>query len=103
MVDGTQGRGREVRRCATRPRSRATIGYMLLSLVVGIAVGAASDASAQPQRASAQPQWIVFAARPPGFGVEQLYRITPSGQGLKQLTKGAYASSAPAFAPNGKK
>jgi Tol biopolymer transport system component len=103
MVDGIQGRGREVRRCATRPRSRATIGSMLLSLVVGLAVGAAADASAQPQRASAQPQWIVFAARPPGFGVEQLYRITPSGRGLKQLTKGAYASSAPAFAPNGKK
>ncbi len=50
-----------------------------------------------------QPQWIVFTADPPGISVEQIFRIKPSGTGLKQLTKGTYPSIAPAFSPNGKR
>ena len=50
-----------------------------------------------------QPQWILFTAQPPGFGVEQIFRIKPSGKGLKQLTKGTYPSEAPAFSPDGKR
>ena len=75
----------------------------MIVVVVGLALAAVSAASGQPQRASAQPQWIVFTARPRGLGAEQIYRITASGKGLKQLTKGDLASSAPAFSPNGKR
>ena len=45
----------------------------------------------------------MFAAQPPGFGAQQIFRIKPSGSGLKQLTKGAYPSDAPAFSPDGKR
>ena len=50
-----------------------------------------------------QPQWIVFTARSPGHGVEQIFRIKQSGAGLKQLTRGEYPSAAPAFSPDGKR
>jgi len=35
--------------------------------------------------------------------VEQLFRIHPAGDGLQQLTTGAYSSIAPAVSPNGKR
>jgi Tol biopolymer transport system component len=110
MVERHNGNRREVRRRAAHPRSGTGIGPRALTVfvaVVALALAAASTASAHPQRASAlsavKPQWILFTARPPGFGAEQIFRITPSGKGLKQLTKGAYPSGAPAFSPDGKR
>ena len=105
MGDGRNGRSREVRRCAARPRSNAAIEPRRLSVivvVVGLALLAVSAASGQPQRSSPQP-WIVFTALSPGHGVEQIFRIRQSGTGLKQLTRGAYPASAPAFSPDGKR
>jgi Tol biopolymer transport system component len=106
MVDGTHGHSREVRRCAVRPWGSAAIGLCVLAAIlvaVGVALATASAASGQPQRSSRQPQWIVFAARPPGLGAEQIFRIKPSGKGLKQLTRGTYLSTAPAFSPDGRR
>jgi Tol biopolymer transport system component len=106
MVDGSRGHSDEVRRCAACPRRTSMIGPWALVVIlaaVGVAVSAVSAASAQPQRSSTQPQWIVFTARPTGLGAEQIFRITPSGKGLKQLTRGTYSSSAPAFSPGGKR
>ena len=98
MVDGIRGHRREVRRCAARPQSSTAIGPRALTMivvVVGLALAAVSAASGQPQRSSAQPQWIVFTARPPGLGAEQIFRIKPSGTGLKQLTRGTYPVGSP--------
>ena len=106
MGDGMKGRSREVRRCAACPRSNTAIGPRVLTVivaVVGLALAAVSAASGQPQRSSAQPPWIVFTARSPGHGVEQIFRIKQSGTGLKQLTRGTYPSAAPAFSPDGKR
>jgi Tol biopolymer transport system component len=92
------------------PRSGTAIGARALTVivvVVALALAAASAASGQPQRSSGpslgQPQWILFTARLPGSGAEQIFRIKPSGNGLKQLTKGTYPSEAPAFSPDGKR
>jgi Tol biopolymer transport system component len=71
--------------------------------VLALTLTAVSAASGQPRRSSAQPQWILFTATPPGVGVQQVFRITMSGKGLKQLTKGAYPADAPAFSPNAKR
>jgi len=75
----------------------------VIVVVVGLTLAAVSGASGQPQRLSGQPQWIVFTAQPPGLGVEQIFRIKPSGKGMQQLTTGAYPSEAPAFSPDGKR
>jgi Tol biopolymer transport system component len=106
MVDGGEAPNHEVRRSAERPRSLTAIRPRVLTMivvVVGLALAAVSAASGQPQDASAQPQWIVFTGHSPALGAEQIFRITASGKGLKQLTKGDLASSAPAFSPNGKR
>ena len=106
MADCMRGNRRGARRCAARPRSNTAIGPRVLSVivvVVGVALAAVSAASGQPQRSSGEPKWILFAADPPGLGVEQIFRITSSGKGLKQLTRGPYPSEAPAFAPDGKR
>ena len=106
MGDGMKGRSREVMRCAARPRGNTAIGsrgLTAIAVVVGLALAAVSAASGQPQRSSAQPPWIVFTARSPGHGVEQIFRIKQSGTGLKQLTRGTYPSAAPAFSPDGKR
>ncbi|HUK97979.1 MAG TPA: hypothetical protein VLV46_10000 [Gaiellaceae bacterium] len=77
---------------------------MLVAVVVlGVALAAVSAASGRTQRPSAQPTWLVFTADPTGLGVNQLFRITLSGKGLKQLTKGPASSVAPAFSPDGKR
>jgi Tol biopolymer transport system component len=109
MVERHKGNGRELRRHATRPRSGSAIGSRALAVLVvvaGLALAAASTASAQPQRSSeasaGQPRWILFTAKPPGAGAEQIFRITPSGLGFKQLTKATSPSQAPAFSPDGK-
>jgi Tol biopolymer transport system component len=75
----------------------------VIVVVVGVALAAVAAASGQPQRTSGQPQWIVFTADPPSVGVEQIFRIQPSGKGLKQLTRGQYPAQAPVFSPNGKR
>jgi Tol biopolymer transport system component len=75
----------------------------MIVVVVVLALAAVSAAAGQPQRASAQPQWILFTARPGGLGVEQIYRITAGGKGLKQLTKADLPAASPAFSHNGKK
>jgi TolB protein len=109
MVERHKGNRREAGRAA-RPRSGTAIGpraLIAIVVVVALALAAASAASAQPQRSSGpsagQPQWILFTASPPGRGDEQIFRIEPSGNGLKQLTKGTYSSEAPAFSPDGKR
>jgi Tol biopolymer transport system component len=70
-------------------------------VVLVAALAAVSAASAHPQRSSAKPTWLLFTADPTGLGVEQIFRITLSGKGLKQLTRGPYSSEAPAFSPDG--
>jgi Tol biopolymer transport system component len=84
--------------CIERNRRLLTV-----IVVFGVVLAAVSAAAGQSQRSSAQPQWIVFTADPPALGVEQIFRIQPSGKGLKQLTKGQYPAQAPVFAPNGKR
>jgi len=77
-----------------------------LRSVILIAFGAfalALGAVAATASAAAPAKWLVFAARPPGQYVDQLFRIRSSGTGLKRLTNGAYASIAPAFSPDGKR
>ena len=101
---------REAPRSVARSRSRGARGPRVLTALVAVAalalLAAASAASAHPQRSSrlsaGKPRWIVFVGRPHGFGVEQIYRIQASGNGLKQLTKGAYPAVAPAFSPDGR-
>jgi len=75
----------------------------VIVVVVGLALAAVSAAAGQPQRSSAGPQWILFTARTGGLGGEQIFRITSTGTGLKQLTSGAYPSEDPVFSPNGTK
>ena len=78
-----------------------------LTAVLTLVLAAAPAASGHPAHASrpsaGQPQWILFTASPPNGAVEQIFRIKPSGSGLKQLTKGAFSSEAPAFSPDGKR
>lgn len=88
---------RELRRCG------ALRVLTVVVAVLGIALSAGSTASGQPQRAAAPPQWLLFTADPSGLGVEQIFRITLSGTGLKQLTKGQFSSQSPAFSPDGKR
>ena len=88
------GRSREVRRGAV-----ITVAVVLALT----AVAAAAGHPQQSQRSSAQPPWILFTARSPGHGVEQIFRVKQSGAGRKQLTRGTYPSAAPAFSPDGKR
>jgi len=76
---------------------------VVIVVAAGLALAAASAASGQPQRSSAPSKWILFTAQTGGLGGEQIFRITSSGTGLKQLTKGAYPAEDPAFSPNGKR
>jgi Tol biopolymer transport system component len=73
-------------------------------LALGAALAGVSTASGHAARSSAESKWIVFTAESRGSRVDQIFRIQPSGKGLKQLTRGnTYPSQAPAFSPNGKK
>lgn len=92
-----------LRRCAFRLRRPGRLIPLLALVAAAIALAAVSAASGQTQRSSAQPKWMLFTADPTGLGVDQIFRITLSGKGLKQLTKGPYSSVAPAFSPNGKR
>jgi Tol biopolymer transport system component len=98
--------GSTLRRSATRPRSVSSFTPRRLAVILavaGLALIAASAAWGQPERASAQAKWILFTARPPGLAPEQIFRISQSGTGLKQLTHGTYAANAPAISPDGKR
>jgi Tol biopolymer transport system component len=108
MAERHKGTRRAFRRRAPDLRSGTTAtGRRTLTVIVAVlalALAAASTASGSPQRSSgpsAQPQWILFTAKSSGFGVEQIYRVKPSGAGLKKLTKGLYPSVGPAFSPDG--
>jgi TolB protein len=110
MAERHKENRRELGRRAARKRHGTAIGHRVstvLVLVVAVALATASTASGHPQRSSgpsaAQPGWILFSASPPAPAVEQIFRIKPSGKRLKQLTKGAYPSEAPAFSPDGKR
>ncbi len=93
----SRGGARSLRNLAIGPR---VLAFVVLSL--GFALVAASAASARPQRPAAQPQWLVFSARANGgFGNEQLFRISSTGTGLKQLTTGTLPAEAPAVSPDG--
>jgi Tol biopolymer transport system component len=107
MVERHKGNGREVGRHAAHRRRGSAIGpraLAVLVVVVALALAAASPAAGRSSGSSAvPPRWILFTAQPPVAGPEQIYRITPSGSGLKQLTKGASSALAPAFSPDGKR
>jgi WD40-like Beta Propeller Repeat len=83
------------------PTMEGGAGPRMLRIVsVAFAVVLALAAAAG---ASAQRPWIVLSADPAGQHIEQLFRIHPAGDGLQQITTGAYSSIAPAFSPNGKR
>jgi Tol biopolymer transport system component len=73
---------------------------MLSFVAVTVVLAVASSAAAG---AAAQPRWIVFSATSSGHINAQLYRIQASGEGLKQLTTGAYSSLAANFSRDGKR
>src|SRR5579872_1611047 len=75
----------------------------LLSLAsAGLAAAFAIAATASAGTTAAR-HWIVFSATPAGQNIEQLFRIYPAGDGLQQLTTGAYSSIDPVFSPDGKR
>jgi Tol biopolymer transport system component len=74
--------------------------WRIVSVAFAVVLALAAAATAGP---SAQGRWIVFSADPAGTNVEQLFRIYPAGDGIQQITTGAYSSIAPAFSPNGKR
>ena len=75
--------------------------------IVSVALGAfavvLASAAAATAGASAPRAWIIFSANPAGQNIEQLFRIHPAGDGIQQITMGAYSSIAPAFSPNGQR
>jgi hypothetical protein len=79
------------------PRMWGTLSLasVALAVVLGIAAGTAGAVS--------QSRWIVFSATSPGHLNAQLYRIHPSGDGIQQITTGAYSSIAPNFSHDGKR
>ena len=77
------------------PRMRRIVS---VAFAVLLAIAAAATAGA-----SAERRWIVFSAAPAGQNIEQLFRIHPAGDGIQQITTGAYSSIAPAFSPHGKR
>jgi hypothetical protein len=74
-----------------------TVSVAFAAVLASVAAAAATAGT------GAQGPWIFFSADPPGVNVEQLFRIHPAGDGLQQLTTGAYSSIAPAVSPNGKR
>jgi hypothetical protein len=80
---------------ATSPRM-----WWIVSVAFAVALASATAATAG---ARADRPWIIFGADPAGQSVEQLFRIHPAGDGLQQITTGAYSSVAPAFSPSGKR
>jgi Tol biopolymer transport system component len=71
--------------------------------IAGVALAIVLAASAATAGAAPAARWIVFSATSPGSITAQLFRIHPSGEGLKQLTTGSYSSLAPSFSADGKR
>jgi Tol biopolymer transport system component len=83
------------RQCVSCVKVQAWIAGIVLGavLLTGASNGAASSTT-----------WIVFAASPQhGTRPSQLFRITTTGDGLKQITTGIRAATEPAFSPDGKR
>src|ERR1700710_141676 len=78
------------------------MGGVVRSRFLGLAAAAALVLAASAGAATA-PRWIVFSATSTGHINAQLYRIQASGEGLQQLTSGAYSSLAPSFSHDGKR
>jgi len=78
---------------------RRMVSITSLALALGLATTAAATASATAKGG----RWIVFSATAPGGITAQLFRIQPSGEGLKRLTTGSYSSLAPNFSADGKR
>jgi len=76
--------------------TRLRLAASAVAVAASVAVSAASGAG--PSGGT-----IVFSATSATVPVEQLYSVTTSGAGLKQLTTGRFSSAAPAFSPNGRR
>jgi Tol biopolymer transport system component len=76
------------------------LGTFLTAVAVSLTLCAAEPAPATSGRSA----WIVFSASPEhGTLPTQLFRISLSGSGLRQITSGVRAASEPAFSPDGQK
>ena len=65
---------------------------------MAVAAAAVSGATAGPAAADT----IVFSATTQASPIDQLYRVSSTGTGLKQLTTGANPADAPAISPDGR-
>jgi Tol biopolymer transport system component len=75
-----------------------TVRALTLAGTVVIALGAVSGGTASSTR------WIVFAASPQhGTQPTQLFRVSTTGTGLRQITTGIRSADDPAFSPDGKR
>jgi hypothetical protein len=83
---------------ASIPRMARARLAAIVSFVVALALAGAGVSNAASPAGT-----IVFSATSPTSQVDQLFSIQASGDGLKQLTTGSYASDAPAFSPDGKR
>ncbi|MGH2935751.1 MAG: TolB family protein [Gaiellaceae bacterium] len=72
-----------------------------MSSLLRFAAAAAIALAASAGTASAGV--IVFSATTPASQIDQLFRISSSGSGLKQLTTGVHPADAPALSPDGKR
>jgi len=81
---------------AASPKWRkAAIASVTVAIALAMFAAAAGAAPSQ--------HWIVFSATSPTSLNAQLFRILPSGEGLKQLTTGSASSLAPSFSADGKR
>ena len=70
----------------------------ILGALVALGVAAAQAAAG----GTGTSRLIVFSAVPKGAGAAQLFRVTTTGKGLRQITTGRLSATAPTFSPNGK-
>jgi len=71
-----------------------------LAAVVVVALALAGSAGAAKPKPSSL---IVFSGTGQGFQIPQLYSISPSGTGLRQVTNGSLSALYPAWSPNGQR
>jgi WD40-like Beta Propeller Repeat len=72
-----------------------TVMRWMLRLAVAVAGVLAVSAG------TASADIIVFSGTTPTSQIDQLFRISSTGSGLRQLTTGVHPADAPAFSPNG--
>ena len=70
---------------------------VVVALLLGVVAARTSSAATDPA------SLIVFSAYPNGAGAPQLFRVQANGEGLRQLTSGQRAATAPSFSPDGKR